>query len=177
MSMPQDTMHASAGAAATSGLTSLATFTRYDDARHAVDAMSDAGMDVGQAAIVWHGLRRVERVTGRRTVLTAAVQGAIAGAWFGSFLGLLLGLFTDVDDWDLLAAVLTYLVVGAVLGAIWMGVAHWSTRGRRDFASFDLLDAERFEVLVAPEMQGAARDLLGVRTTRPMDPPPAAGPT
>lgn len=160
------------GRASVDGLTTLTTYVRYTDARRAVDAMSDAGLDVGRTAIVWHGLRRVERVTGRRTVVTAALQGALGGAWFGSFLGLLLGLFADLDGWEFVAAVVTYLVVGAVLGAIWMGGAHWATRGQRDFSSFGTLEAERYEVLAAADLQAPARELLGIRTARPIDPTP-----
>ena len=121
----------------------------YDDARAAVDTLSDAGFDVSQVEIVWSGLRRVERVTGRRTVPRAALEGAGAGAWFGFFLGLLLALFIDVADLaEYLGVVLAYLVMGALVGAGWFAIVHWSTRGRRDFSSIPALVADSYEVVV-----------------------------
>ena len=151
----------------------LAEYERYDEARRAVDDLSDRGFEVGRTAIVWHGLRRIERVTGRRTVARAAAQGALAGAWFGTFVGLLLALFVDSDgSGEFFGIVASYLVTGAALGAIWFGVGHWMTRGRRDFSSFDVLDADRYEVAVAPELLVDAQRVLGVASTRPMDPPP-----
>ena len=159
------------------GMSSLATFTDESGARDLVDRLSDSGFDVGRSAIVWHGLRRVERVTGRRTVWTAAGEGALAGAWFGSFFGLLLALFADVgDSVDVVWTVLAYLVSGAVLGAVWFGGVHWSTRGRRDFSSVGVLDADRFEVVVAPDLLAEAQRIHGTAGSRATDPAPP-GPT
>lgn len=153
----------SADTGSSSGMATLATYDHYDDARLAVDHLSDRGFDVSRIAIIWHRLRRVEQVTGRRTIATAAGQGALAGAWFGAFLGLLLALFTDLDSaGELIVAIGVYLVVGALVGALWWGAMHWTTGGRRDYSAVGLLEAERYEVVTAPELLAEARDLLGL---------------
>lgn len=76
----------------------------------------------------------------------AAAAGAASGAWFGLLIGLLLGLFAVGPAW--LWLVLVSLLVGAVWGAVFGFMAHWSTRGRRDFASVMTLQAERYDVHV-----------------------------
>lgn len=172
--MPDATTEAPADRGEVRGMSPLATFTEYAGARDLVDQLSDSGFDVGRSAIIWHGLRRVERVTGRRTVWTAAGEGALAGAWFGSFFGLLLALFADVgDSVDVMWTVLAYLVSGAALGAIWFGGVHWSTRGQRDFSSVGVLDADRFEVVVAPDLLAEAQRINGITDSRAVDPTPA----
>ena len=90
--------------------------------------------------------------------------------------GGLLALFADLDRGESVAAVLTYIVAGAVVGAIWTGGAHWATRGERDFDSFGVLEAERYEVMAGAELQGPARELLGITTVRDIDPAPMNGP-
>jgi hypothetical protein len=163
--------------AAVDGFVQLATHGRYADARRDVDELSDRGFDVSQVAIIWHGLRRIERVTGRRTVATAAAQGALTGAWFGTFIGLLLALFVDLDGTtEFFGIVVSYLLVGAAVGALWLGGAHWMTRGRRDFSTLDVLGAESYEIVVHPDLRAEAQTIIGTGTTRPIDPEPAAGP-
>lgn len=152
----------------------LATYPEYRDARDAVDTLSDAGFDVSRVEIVWNGLRRVERVTGRRTVPRAALEGAGAGAWFGLFIGLLLAIFIDTDDAaEYIGVVLAYLVMGALVGAIWFGVMHWSTRGKRDFSSVPVLVADSYDVVAESPVHAEAARILGVTSSRPLDPPPA----
>lgn len=152
----------------------VATFARYEGAQHAVDSLSDAGFDVARSAIVWNGLKRVERVVGRETVATAALKGAGAGAWFAGFFGLLVALFVDTDDvGEAIGIVLTYVVLGALVGAVWFGVAHWQTRGRRDFASVGTLEAESYDVRVPIDQRDDAERILGVTRSRSIDPSPA----
>lgn len=148
----------------------VAEFTRYVDAQEAVDRLSDKGFPVASVSIVWTGLRRVENVVGRRTVLTAALDGALSGAWFGTLIGLLFASLSDLPDGSNFAGVVfTYLVVGAVAGAVWLGVGHALRRGRRDFSSVPQLEAERYELWVDPVNADLATDLLDLRTHRPED--------
>src|SRR4029453_7611429 len=93
--------------------------------------------------------------TGRLTTGKAALAGALSGAWFGLFIGLLFGLFADSESW--LWVVLTSLLVGTLAGAVYGFVAHWATRGLRDFASIQTLEAGRYDVYVdeAPAAEAA----------------------
>jgi MFS family permease len=108
--------------------------------------MSDDGFPVESVRIVGEGVRTVEQVTGRMTRGRAAAAGAASGAWFGVFIGLLFGLFTAGAAWVWM--LLISLVIGAFWGAVFGFVAHWSTRGRRDFSSVMTLQARRYEVHV-----------------------------
>lgn len=155
----------------TAGSTKLAEYRSYADAQSAVDQLSDMGFPVSTISIVWSGLRRVERVTGRRTVVTAALEGAMAGAWFGTLLGLLLASFADLGpDRSVIGVTFTYFVVGAAAGAAWQATSHAFRRGRRDFSTAPMLEAEAYEIWVHPQNYELAVDLLGLRTARPEDP-------
>ena len=127
--------------------TTVASYSSYEAAQSAVDRLSDASFPVGYVEIVGRGLSFVERVTRRVTTLRAAAAGAGTGAWFGLFIGLLVGLFTTGPAW--LGLLLGGLVIGAVWGGIFGFIAHWSTHGRRDFASVRTLAAEQYDVMVA----------------------------
>ncbi len=157
----------------------VATYARYEGAQAAVDTLSDAGFDVARSAIVWNGLKRVEHVVARETVWTAALKGAAAGAWFAGFFGLLVALFVDTDTFgEAIGIVVTYLVLGAIVGAVWFGVAHWQTGGRRDFASVGSFEAESYDVRVPTEQRDDAERILGVTRSRSIDPSAAeSGPT
>lgn len=137
----------------------LASYADYLDAQRLVDRMSDDGFPVESVRIVGDGVRTVEQVTGRMTRGRAALAGAASGAWFGVFIGLLFGLFTAGAAW--VWFVLISLVIGAFWGAVFGFVAHWSTRGRRDFSSVMTLQARRYEVHVDKERAAqAARYVL-----------------
>ncbi|WP_329791008.1 general stress protein [Lentzea sp. DG1S-22] len=137
----------------------LATFADYLGAQQLVDRMSDDGFPVESVRIVGDGVRTVEQVTGRLTRGRAALAGAASGAWFGVFIGLLFGLFSADTTW--VWFVLISLVIGAFWGAVFGFVAHWSTRGRRDFSSVMTLEAQRYEVHVDRERAAeAARYVL-----------------
>lgn len=154
----------------------VATYARYEGAQRAVDTLSDEGFDVARSAIVWNGLKRVEYVTGRQTVATAALKGAAAGAWFAGFFGLLVALFVDTDNFGEAAGiVVSYLLIGAIVGAAWFAFAHWQTRGRRDFASVGTFEAETYDVRVPIDQRDDAERVLGVSRTRATDPAPSAG--
>lgn len=124
----------------------IAAFSDYASAQRLVDRMSDDGFPVEHVRIIGDGVRMVEQVTGRMTRLKAALAGAASGAWFGLLVGLLLGFFALGPAW------LWLLVIGLLTGAVWGAVfgflAHWATRGQRDFASVTSLEAERYDVYV-----------------------------
>lgn len=153
----------------------VATFASYEGAQRAVDTLSDAGFDVANSAIVWNGLKRVEYVTGRQTVATAALRGAAAGAYFAAFFGLLVALFVETEDFgEVLGIVVSYLVIGALIGAAWFAFGHWSTRGKRDFSAIGTFEAETYDVRVPVDQRLDAERVLGVERGRPVDPPPMA---
>lgn len=137
----------------------LASYPDYADAQRLVDRMSDDGFPVESVRIVGEGVRTVEQVTGRMTRARAAAAGAMSGAWFGVFIGLLFGLFTAGAAW--IWMLLISLLIGAFWGAVFGFVAHWSTRGKRDFSSVMTLQAQRYEVHVEAERAAeAARYVL-----------------
>ena len=136
----------------------VASYATYAEAQRAVDALSDAGFPVESVDIVGHDVRLVERVTGRLTNARAAGAGALSGAWFGLFIGLLVGLFTTGPEW--IGLMLGGLLIGAIWGAVFGFVAHWLTRGQRDFSSVSSLVAGRYDVTVARTQAERARELL-----------------
>ena len=140
----------------------LVTYATYEEAQAAVDRLSDDGFPVNWVTIVWRGLRQVEQVVGRRTVLTAAGRGAVSGAWFGSMIGLLFALLVDTEDNSAFQFVLAYLLVGALAGAVWAAVGHALLRGRRDFDTVPRLDAEAFELWVTSDLVASASSILGL---------------
>lgn len=144
----------------------VATTPDYRRAQQMVDQLSDAGFPVDRLAIVWDGLRQVEHVTGRVTTWKAAGQGALAGAWFGGVLGWLFALFST-EGW---AVFLTYLVVGAIAGAIWKGVSHAMQRGRRDFGTVSTLAAREYQVWCDADLVAEAQRQLGTPSGRAIDP-------
>ena len=141
------------------GQVTVASYATYAEAQRAVDALSDAGFPVESVSIVGHDVRLVERVTGRLTTARAAGAGALSGAWFGLFIGLLVGLFTTGPEW--VGLVLGGLLIGAFWGAAFGFVAHWMTRGQRDFSSVSSLVAGRYDVTVAGTHAERAREFLG----------------
>ena len=144
----------------------LSSFTQYPDAQATVDRLSDAGFPVERVSIVGHNVRIVEQVTGRMTNGRAAGYGAATGAWFGLLIGLLFGLLAPPLTW--LWLLLWGLVLGAIWGAVFGFIGHWVTRGRRDFASTQKLEAERWDVMVDADQLLKAQSTLGA--------PPAAAP-
>lgn len=134
----------------------LAEFSEYTAAQELVDRLSDAGFDVKRLRIVGNGVRTVEQVTGRMTIAKAAGMGALSGAWFGLFIGLFFGLFSVGATW--ITVILGGLLIGAGWGAIFGAIAHWATRGRRDFSSVKALEATSYTVMVeAPHAAEAHR--------------------
>ncbi|MFC0531255.1 general stress protein [Phytohabitans kaempferiae] len=135
----------------------VASYTDYPVAQHAVDHLSDNGFPVDRVAIVGTGLRMVERVTGRMTVAKAALSGAATGAWIGLLIGLLLGIFADRNWWWV---ILTALVLGTIWGAIFGAVAHALTGGGRDFSSVTGLQASEYALMIDADRADEAVRLL-----------------
>lgn len=127
----------------------IASFDNYFGAQQLVDRMSDGGFPVEHVRIVGDGVRTVEHVTGRMTNGRAALAGAGAGAWWGLLIGLLFAIFTVGPYW--IWALLIAVAIGAFWGAIFGFVAHWSTRGRRDFSSVQTLEAQRYDICVTAD--------------------------
>lgn len=155
----------------------LATTDDYREAQRMVDTLSDEDFPVEELAIVWEGLRQVEHVTGRVTTTTAAGRGAVAGAWFGGLFGLLFAMFSTQG----FAVFLTYLVVGALAGAVWRGGSHALQRGRRDFGTIGTVAAREYQVWCPRSWAGEAAQLLGIRrpseARTPEAQPPGAPPS
>jgi hypothetical protein len=136
----------------------VASYTSYEEAQHAVDRLSDERFPVENLEIVGTGLRLVERVTGRLTKGRAAAAGAATGAWFGLFIGLLVGLFTAGPAW--IGLIVGGLLIGAVWGAVFGFAGHAATRGRRDFSSAQTLIASRYDIIARGGTSAQARSIL-----------------
>jgi hypothetical protein len=126
----------------------VSTYDDYASAQRTVDFLSDNGFPVEQTAIVGTDLKMVENVLGRLTTARAALAGAASGAWFGLLIGLLIGIFSASAWWRVLIAA---IVIGAVWGAIFGGIAHAATGGRRDFSSRTSLQAGHYAVNVGED--------------------------
>jgi hypothetical protein len=141
--------------------TTVASYERYADAQRAVDHLSDQEFPVQRAAIVGHGLRYVEQVSGRLTTARAALLGAAQGASLGAIFGLLVWAIFSTDPNPSLVLLLLYgIVVGGIAGAVLGAIAHAATRGERDFASIPTMQAERYEIQVDDEVAERAAELL-----------------
>jgi hypothetical protein len=62
----------------------VTSVSRYEDAEHAVDWLSDHDFPVERVSIVGTGLRYVEQVSGRMTTGRAALTGSAAERFWGS---------------------------------------------------------------------------------------------
>jgi hypothetical protein len=152
-------MTTSSSGSVTTDLVPIAGYGTYDEAQRAVDHLSDEGFPVQGVRIVGIGLKLVEQVLGRLTILGAAGRGALAGAWFGLLIGLFFGIFAG-GTVSFLAIILWAVLWGAVAGALFGLVSHAMTRGRRDFVSMAQLAADRYEVQVPADTADRARALI-----------------
>lgn len=148
----------------------IGSYDNYLDAQRAVDFLSNKEFTVNQVTIVGTDLRMVERITGRRTYATAALQGAAGGAWLGIFFGLMLWLFTPPGT-GFFAVFLPAVLIGAGFGILFGVVSHALTGGRRDFSSISQVQASRFSVLCLSESAEEARRLLATLPTDGQAPP------
>jgi hypothetical protein len=138
----------------------LREFGSYEEAQQLVDRLSDVGFRIEQVRIVGTGLRSIEQVTGRLTKGRAAAGGAFTGAWFGLLIGLLFAIFT-VGPFGL-GVLLSSLIFGVLWGVVFGFVAHWTTRGRRDFSSIRNLEARSYAVEVEAGYEDEAARVAGI---------------
>jgi hypothetical protein len=152
----------SAPTEAGAGARVVASFERYEEAEQAVERLAELGFPVDRVTIVGHGVKLVERITGRVTMGQAALQGALAGAVTGALIGWLFGVF----NWFQPIVHTLWLTVdglwfGGLAGALIALLAHAATRGRRDFASTRGLQADRYDLVVDEGVAREAARLLG----------------
>lgn len=139
----------------------VAAYDNYAEAQRAVDQLSDRGFPVDKVAIIGHGLRYVEQVTGRFSTGRAALVGALEGALLGAFFGLLMALIFSYDPEPAAPLLVLYgLVAGAVVGAALGALLHAATGGTRDFTSLPGLRAERYELMVDEDVADRAIEQL-----------------
>ena len=136
---------------------SLAVYDDYAAAQKTVDFLSDNEFPVKNLMIVGTDLKRVERITGRLTTGRVALGGLLSGVWLGLFVGLIFSFFVDEN---VLAMILSTVVLGAVFGIVWALLGYALTRGQRDFSSVTQVVATRYEVLVEHKVAAQARELL-----------------
>jgi hypothetical protein len=153
---------------------SVATYSTYREAERAVDQLSDAGFPVEHVAIVGSGLRTVEQVTSRMTTGRAALMGAGQGAIIGLFFALLFGLFFTGPNF--LGLLIYAVVLSAIFGAAFGAIGQAATGGRRDFASFQRMEAERYEVMVDHELSARATQIITGTAPEPPAAPAADAP-
>lgn len=141
----------------------IASYHAYDDAEHAVDALSDAGFPIELLSIVADELSVVERVTGRRTYLTVIASGAGSGVIVGGLIGWLFGVFSWIEPLITVLALALYgALLGAVVGALLGLLAHAARGGRRDFSSLQQVEASSYDlVATTADIAVAARAELG----------------
>lgn len=138
--------------------TIISTYPKYVDAQRLVDTLSDKGFPVEHVRIIGRGLHTVEQVLTRMTTGKAALMGAASGAWLGLLMGLLLSLFTTGPMWK---PMLLGLALGAVWGAILGAISQAATRGQRDFASAQRMEADSYEVEVTKSHAEQAMNIAG----------------
>jgi hypothetical protein len=138
---------------------SLAVYDDYAQAQHVVDFLADHAFPVQNVEIVGTELKSVERVTGRLTRGKVALAGAVSGLWIGLFVGVAFALFSKQGQ---LGFLLTTPILGAVFMLVWsqLGYSAATRGGTRDFASVSQIVATKYEVLVAHNVIGDARELL-----------------
>lgn len=95
------------------------------------------------------------------TFVSVAWRGAPSGALPGALIGWLFGLFSWVDPVIGALLIAFYgLIFGAVLGAIMGAITYALRRGRRDFATATITQAQSFDLVVDDELAAEAARLL-----------------
>jgi hypothetical protein len=160
-----------AGAAPVGPRRVIATYETYADAERLVDFLADRKFPVEKVAIVGRGLKFVEQIVGRMTMLQAAIRGALTGAVVGGLIGWLFAVF----DWFDPTVARAWLIIdglwfGALVGALMGLIAHALTGGRRDFASVAAMQAEKFDVMVDEDAADEAMRLMQEMGTSPATP-------
>jgi len=137
---------------------SVGVFATYEEAQKVVDYLADQEFAIENLCIVGTDLRSVERVLGRRTWGTVIRAGAQQGLTTGLMIGLVMWLFMPSDN--VLALVVTALLIGIAIGIAMQAIAYAATRGKRDFTSITQTVATRYEVLSEHKVAGKAREVI-----------------
>ena len=138
----------------------VSSATKYSDAEHAVDWLSDHNFPVERVSIVGTGLRYIERVSGRMTTGRATLLGTGYGALVGLLWGLLFALLFTFDSGSFWSLVGFSVLLGAVFGALIGGIGHYATGGRHDFSSTSDTRADHYEVQVEDGYASEAQRVL-----------------
>ena len=136
--------------------TTVATYGNYREAERAVDFLSDRGFPVERAAIVGTGLKTVEQIAGRMTTGRAALLGRASGSDGRALLRPAVRALLRRPT-RFLGVLLYGLVAGTVFGAIFGAIGQSTQGGRRDFASIQSMQAERYELQVDHEVSAKAK--------------------
>ena len=126
----------------------IATFDDYEQAQALVDRLADEGFPVERLTIVGRDLQTVENVTGHLDAGRAALTTAVSVIPVALVFGLLFGVLFAPTGVTLLATVAYWLVVGAIVGALYGLITYYAfNRGRRNFMSTTGVTATRYDVL------------------------------
>lgn len=137
----------------------VAEFSSYEAAQKAVSTLIAADIPAREIAIVGHGLRSIETVTGRLGYAAAARTGAVNGILFGLILSLVFVFGTPDAAIQLFLGV---MLVGVALGMLMSLITYALLRRRRDYASVTQVVAERYEVTVHATSIHRARGAIGL---------------
>ena len=147
----------------------IADYATYQAAQKAVSQLVEADIPARDIAIIGHGLRSVETVTGRLGYAAAARSGAINGILLGLLFSAIFVLGTPNAAIQLFVGV---MFVGIALGMLMSLITYAIVRRRRDYTSVTQVLADRYEVTVLPRSIHRAREIVG-RAVAPAAPAPA----
>ena len=136
----------------------IADYATYQGAQQAVSQLVQGDIPARDIAIVGHGLRSVEAVTGRLGYAAAARSGAINGVLLGLLFSAIFVLGTPGAAIQLFAGV---MLVGIAIGMLLSLVTYAVLRRRRDYTSVTQVLADRYEVTVLPRSIHRAREIVG----------------
>jgi len=142
----------------------LGSYDSYAAAQDVINRLAKSEFDIKTMAIVGRDLTTVEVVTARLSYGRGALAGSITGAWLGLFFGLISTIIAPVTPQQVgifFAAVLT----GAGIGMIFGVVNYAMTRKRRDYAATSQLLADRYEIIISPELTAKAQSVLAGSAT------------
>ena len=141
----------------------IADYATYQGAQQAVSQLIQGDIPARDIAIVGHGLRSVETITGRLGYAAAARSGAINGVLLGLLFSAIFVLGTPNAAIQLFVGV---MLVGIAVGMLLSIITYTLVRRRRDYTSITQVIADQYEVTVLPRSIQRAREIIG----RPMPP-------
>ncbi|MGV8876510.1 MAG: general stress protein [Rhodoglobus sp.] len=141
----------------------LGSYTNYAEAQSVINRLANAEFEVAKMAIVGRDLTTVEVVTARLSYGRAALAGATTGAWLGLFFGLISTIISPITAQQV-GVFFAAILIGAGVGMIF-GVVNYSImRKRRNYAATSQLIADRYEIIIAPELTAKAHGVLAKST-------------